>query len=479
MVPSQENVEEEKTQQQQQQPNHTKLKRMFVSRQRKRKLLPSKNKGGDETIDSDSDIVSDNDDKDEVRQESDDSTDETAQEKKVRLAKEYIEKLENEERLKSLDQELDRDAIAHRLKEDVLEEKGFLQKNIANQFIGADMVNMKVLRGHKLSVTCVIISHDHQHIFSGSKDGTIIKWNINSGLKVHRILGLEKSHSKDAKGYEGHVSCLAISTDGQFLSSGGKEKNVFIWNADDMSFIRQFTGHRDSITGLAFRKGTHQLFSASKDRSIKVWNLDEMSYIETLFGHEDSITGIDSLTKDRAVTSGGRDRTVRLWKIPEESQLVFRGQGASTIDCVAMINEEHSVSGADDGSLSIWNIHKKKPLVTVRNAHKIDASLNLDCKESWVTCVAAVKNGDLIASAGSCDSCIRLWKCENHFRSLKPHFAIPMVGFVNAVAFSQDGSRLIAAIGQEHRLGRWWRLKQAKNCISIIPLLKSGNQGES
>jgi WD domain, G-beta repeat. len=34
---------------------------------------------------------------------------------------------------------------------------------------------MKCLRGHKLSVTCVVISSDDKYIFSASKDGAIIK----------------------------------------------------------------------------------------------------------------------------------------------------------------------------------------------------------------------------------------------------------------------------------------------------------------
>ena len=39
--------------------------------------------------------------------------------------------------------------------------------------VGPEAIN--TLRGHKLSVTCVVISHDDAHLFSGSKDGAIIK----------------------------------------------------------------------------------------------------------------------------------------------------------------------------------------------------------------------------------------------------------------------------------------------------------------
>jgi ribosomal RNA-processing protein 9 len=41
---------------------------------------------------------------------------------------------------------------------------------------------------------------------------------------------------------------------------------------------------------------------------------------------------------------------------------------------------------------------------------------------------------------------------------------------VNDLRFSEDGKCLIAAIGQEHKLGRWSSIKSAKNSIAIIKL---------
>ena len=52
-------------------------------------------------------------------------------------------------------------------------------------------------------------------------------------------------------------------------------------------------------------------------------------------------------------------------------------------------------------------------------------------------------------------------------------FHIPIKGFINALAFTSDGQHLIAAVGQEHRLGRWWRDSSAKNSVVIIPLQQS------
>ena len=72
---------------------------------------------------------------------------------------------------------------------------------------------------------------------------------------------------------------------------------VRVWNAETLSHIKNFKGHRSTVTvsdivillctnileqGLAFQNGTYELFSCSSDRTVKLWNLDEMVYVETL-----------------------------------------------------------------------------------------------------------------------------------------------------------------------------------------------------
>ena len=44
-------------------------------------------------------------------------------------------------------------------------------------------------------------------------------------------------------------------------------------------------------------------------------------------------------------------------------------------------------------SISLWGVLKKKPLLTVKNAHT-----GGDGKENWITAVTALQNTDLVAS---------------------------------------------------------------------------------
>ncbi|XP_076236752.1 U3 small nuclear riboprotein factor 55K isoform X2 [Calliopsis andreniformis] len=396
--------------------------------------------------------------------ESEEEEEETAQEKRIRLAKKYLEQIEEEERDRA---EFEEGAVTKRLHEEYLEEKGRLRKTVASNYVNYGEPIILKCKEHRDSITSLCLSSNGKFLYSGSKDGSLVKWSLKERTKLKTIKGKRKNQ-------EGIkcVQCIAVSTDGKFLvvgDSGSKDIKVFC--ADSLNHIKNLQGHRDSVTGLVFRKDTHTLYSASADRSVKVWNLDDMAYVESLFGHQSAITSIDALARERAITSGGFDKTIRIWKIVEESQLIFNGHGGS-IDAVKLINEENFFSCGDDGQLCVWGCLKKKPLCSVPDAHGRDEANN---QPMWISSIATLLNTDLVAS-GSRNGVIRLWQCSDSFRSLNSLFDVNLTGFVNALLFTPDGTELIAGIGQEHRLGRWWRIPEAKNSIVIIPLIQTKNK---
>lgn len=48
-----------------------------------------------------------------------------------------------------------------------------------------DPASIRVLRGHQLPVTCLVISPDDKFIFSASKDGSLIKCKCSLGHMAH------------------------------------------------------------------------------------------------------------------------------------------------------------------------------------------------------------------------------------------------------------------------------------------------------
>jgi len=390
---------------------------------------------------------------------------ETPEEKRLRLAKMYLAEVEKEIAERKGDAEDISKDVEQRLKEDVDEERGKLRKEFAFKLSGltANDVQYHGDKSHKLSITCVTVSPDSKKVYSASKDAGIVVWDLETGAKLHKIPGGRKGQQKDHKGHCNCILALAVSSDGALLASGDMDRVIHIWDTQTMSRIHTFRGHRDSVSGLVFRKGTHTLYSSSHDRSVKIWSVDERAYVETLYGHQDSISGIDCGTRERCVTVGGRDASVRVWKIVEESQLVYNGP-QSSIDCVSLLNEEHWVTAGEDGHLAVWGIHKKKPLVV--KSHGVDVT-NDD--PHWISALTTLHNTDTVIT-GSRDGFIRIWQVGEGFRSIKQIHRVEVGGFVNSLSISSCGKWIVAGIGQEHKLGRWWRDKTARNKVAFIKI---------
>ncbi|CAG0897819.1 unnamed protein product [Cyprideis torosa] len=371
---------------------------------------------------------------------------ETPQEKRLRLTKKYLEEIASMEEGKSMSLH---DAVSSRLKEDVLEQAGRLRKALADKIEGVESSAVLRAKEMRLAPTCLVLAPDNDSLFAAGKDGVIVKWSISSGQKLcctprgNRRRPHEEGEEEGAEPqtHSSAVLCLDVSSDGRLLVSGDASAAILVWAPLDLSFIRRFRGHRGPVTGVAFRKGSRELYSASMDRSLKVWNLEEMTYVQTLFGHQDGVQALCALSRPRAVSCGGRDATLRVWKVAEETQLVYNGsEEEGSMDCLALLNDETIVTGSEAG----W-----RPFDL------------LVCSE--VRC--------FLSPAGSSDGVVRVWR---HLEGaagrsrLEPLLEHPLVGFVNCLRFLPHGGGLLCAVGQEHRLGRWWRDKKAKNSVCVL-----------
>lgn len=98
-------------------------------------------------------------------------------------------------------------------------------------------------------------------MYTSSKDGSIIKWDLHTGRKAHifykarppKILGKGKGKApadplSHVDGHTDEVWALALSPDGRLLASGGKDRRVGVWDVEKNEWVKGFSGHRDSIS---------------------------------------------------------------------------------------------------------------------------------------------------------------------------------------------------------------------------------------
>ncbi|KXS10911.1 WD40 repeat-like protein [Gonapodya prolifera JEL478] len=479
--------------------------KFFQGQGKKRKRVTAKSKSAPRTPRAPSPDVPDSEsDEGSLRQEEDDTSEgeddsrETATQKRVRLAKEYLRQVERDVAIDDdeIDAEaIDRELIQSRLKADLLGSLHHAHRNIAEKIASIFPLSpdsVRSFRGgakhHHLSVTGVCVARPSAptdlsqkdtrqpvYLYSCSKDASIIKWDFYTGKRLSVFEGGLKPTKKlqrtlknlaTVKTDMGHcdeILCIDASDDGSTVVTGGRDKLLCVWSVLEDKMKGKLKHHRDAVSSLSFRRGHTDLYSASLDRTVKLWNIPQLSYVDTLFGHQDSITSLSALYRDRCLTAGSRDRTMRLWKTAEESQLVFRSvAGATTsenadeapvlakvgrkkkaikegeqwgsLDVVCMLNEEHFLSGSDSGAISLWNISRKKPVFTMLKTHD---PKNPDADQApcnWITALACVPHSDVFAS-GSCDGLVKIWKVEKNYNAFHSLGSVNIYGFVNDLTF--------------------------------------------
>eukprot|EP01100_Stratorugosa_tubuloviscum_P011117 TRINITY_DN489_c0_g1_i1.p1 TRINITY_DN489_c0_g1~~TRINITY_DN489_c0_g1_i1.p1 ORF type:complete len:502 (-),score=209.25 TRINITY_DN489_c0_g1_i1:139-1644(-) len=424
---------------------------------------------------------------------------ETADEKRVRLAKKYLDQLKAEKEDSDVDDEQLSKRIITDQKKSSLNYVRYISKEFVEQANDSSIFIEKLMRGHKSAVSSVALTPDDCIMFSGSKDGSLIKWDLETGKKLFMLPGTRGSLGRSGARFRKHqrklkkkqpnekikkgkllvnvqkgILSLAVRWDGSILATGSQDGVIRIYDVRKPiaeAYSYEFPPHSGPVTGLAFRHSSPELFSCSTDRTVKLWNTEEQAFVETMYGHTSEVMGVDCFLKERAI-SCGRDMTCRLWKVLEESQLVFNPADAS-IDAIKYLNEDHFISGGEDGILRVWNSQKRKPLCEVKNAHG-SVKVNLDniseiYNPRWISSIGHLIKTDIIAS-GSNDGFLRFWRYKQGFGGLKQIYQLNVDGFINSINFSNSGKFMIAGIGTEHRLGRWSTMREAKNGIALIKL---------
>lgn len=261
--------------------------------------------------------------------------------------------------------------------------------------------------------------------------------------------------------------------------SCGEDKLVRLWDIRTPGeCVREMRGHQGAVNGVKFAydnsTNAGKLYTIGADKAVKVWYVDgtDGKVFDSFFGHTSTVLCMDMMSIDRPVT-GGDDHSVRSWALNRESHALFSSGGhTAPVDSVFMLDSSHYVSGGQDGSLCLWGATSRKALANEDNAHE----------GSWVTAVSGIRNSDL-ALSGSSDGKIRTWRAgrpsETDAVSKKTKmvldeldWSIPVNGIVNDIAVSSEGSLVVAAVGRDHKHGRWITASNAHNGLMFAKLIR-------
>jgi guanine nucleotide-binding protein subunit beta-2-like 1 protein len=265
----------------------------------------------------------------------------------------------------------------------------------------------KRLRGHSHYVQDVAISSDGQFALSGSWDGNLRLWDLNSGLTTRRFVG----HTKD-------VLSVAFSADNRQIVSGSRDKTIKLWNTLGVcKFTITDDGHREWVSCVRFSPNPSQplIVSAGWDKLIKVWTLENWIKLRTnLHGHSGYINTVTVSPDGSLCASGGKDGIAMLWDLNE-------GRHLSSLDAGEVINAlcfspiRYWLCAATGQSIKIWDLESKvqvddlKPDLPAPTSKKAEKGKTVPIH---VVSLAWSADGSTLY-AGYTDGLVRVWQVSS------------------------------------------------------------------
>src|SRR6266699_3539789 len=353
---------------------------------------------------------------------------------------------------------------------------------------GAGQTLHRVWQAHTDIPTTLAFSPDERLLASGSADGSVKLWDVESGAVLWsgehtsttswlafapdggllasggfdatvRLWDPQLGTLLEALPHPGPVYRLAWSHDGHLLATGDGAGTLRLWEigpSRPATCVESLVGHSSWMWGLAFAPDESLLASGGYDGSVKLWELGEAGRLrlhQRLLGHTQQVQALAWSPDGGTLASGSWDHTIRLWDAKQGlARVVLQGHRAAVHGLAFTPDSRHLLSGSDDGTLRLWEVERGQ---CVRVLQGYDACLyDLD----WSP------DGTRLASAGS-DSAVSLWQVES-LGGGAPRGVLRGHGWsVYGVAWRPDGGAL-ASSGWDNAIRLWDAA--TSTCLQVI-----------
>ncbi len=188
------------------------------------------------------------------------------------------------------------------------------------------------------------------------------------------------------------IKAIAFSSDGQKIATAGR--HVKIWDIHTLRVIMTLR-HGEWVSTVTFSTDGKFLATGDANGQIKVRNLQNQQDIIQFQGDPDFMSAVKFSPDDQTLASAGYNGGVKLWKLPNWEQIGTLPTNGTVTD-LSFSPDSSKLASTDYEAINLWTIQNGVNIAT------------LSGHVGWVNATAFSPDGTYLTSGGS-DGTLRLW----------------------------------------------------------------------
>jgi len=286
---------------------------------------------------------------------------------------------------------------------------------------------LRTFIGHQNPIWAVAVLANGKQALAASSDGRLKLWDLETGGCLRTFVGPREP-----------IWDVAVLADGMRALSASADRTLQLWDLRTGAVLRTFVGHTGWVKAVALLAGSRRAISASHDRTLRLWDMETGAELRTFTGHSGEVEAVAVTPDGLRALSASDDHTLRLWDLATGAELrTFSGHDGGVTSVAVLADGRRAISASHDRTLRLWDLETGKELRTFAGHTKGVSALSL------------LPDGRRAISASS-DMTLKLWDLETRF-------AQPSTGQasrVSAVTVLPDGQRALSATF-DHTLKLW------------------------
>ena len=423
---------------------------------------------------------------------SDSEEEETVDEKRLRLAKEYLSKMEAQQSSSDSEQDDDddddstagrnvsnnntNDKVGKRIAKERLRKSGLLQTHIADTIL----TNVQTIRSNIASKIGIDADAASQAAWIGDGSSGGDNDNNTKSTESYAKSWLDSKHVTYHRGHDLSPTCVSLSSDGHVAYSGAKDGSLIMWNVQEggrkmsciLPIVKDHANHEHrnqrEILAIATSDDDRYLAVGGRDNCVRIFDIRTLgsssssssSPITTLGGHKKAVTSLSFRSRSLDLYSGSEDRCIRRYDLNAMTyvETLYGHQSAIVgMDCA---NKNRPVSIARDRTVRVWKVEEDSHLV-FRPGGDVGSA----------ECISAIQDGWFVT--GHDDGRLALWREEKKRPVgdvvVAAHGLIGTSGVTRSVMCCNAlGLSDVLATGSNDGYLRFWRVSAAFSSLLCL-----------